>query len=214
MTPRRRNIKSGRKTRGILIVLIAIVSGTTVAGTTVLDPVVPTPSTTATYSTAGETAETASTGDDIGITVTRVIDGDTIEGTDGAGEVLKVRILGIDTPETRAPGKPVQCWGPEATQFAKDTLLNQQARLVADPSQDSRDRYDRVLAHVVLISSGESYAVLAARAGAAKSYVYGQPVTGHEQIEAAEQDAKFMDYGLWGAPCWGSTDNPATVEIE
>ena len=52
-------------------------------------------------------------------TVLKVVDGDTIDIRDDVRGRLRVRILGIDTPETKKPGYTVGCWGPEATEFAK-----------------------------------------------------------------------------------------------
>ena len=54
-------------------------------------------------------------------TVTAVIDGDTIRVRLAGGAVETVRYIGVDTPETREPGTPVQCYGPEAT--ARNTAL-------------------------------------------------------------------------------------------
>jgi micrococcal nuclease len=132
------------------------------------------------------------------VTITRVVDGDTVEATDRHGARVKVRILGIDSPETRHPGRPVECWGPEATAHAEAHLLDQAATLVADPIQDARDRYGRVLAYVVL-ADGRDYSVLAARDGAARAYTYDRPVVGHAAIAAAEADARAAGRGLWGA---------------
>lgn len=156
---------------------------------------------------------------DIVARVTRVVDGDTVEATDPKGARLKVRILGIDTPETKDPRKPVQCWGPEATTFATGMLSQVEVLLVADATQELRDRYGRVLAHIVFNSPGgthhgESYAVLAARAGAARAFTYDKPVTGQDKIVAAQQEARDAKRGLWGPPCNGSTDRPDTPVIE
>jgi hypothetical protein len=68
-------------------------------------------------------------------TVSRVVDGDTVHVTDGRGSRIKVRVLGIDTPETVDRRKPVQCWGPEATRFATTTLLHKKVTLVTDPTR-------------------------------------------------------------------------------
>ena len=132
-------------------------------------------------------------------TVSRVIDGDTVWVTDGRGSRIKVRVLGIDTPETRDPRKPVQCWGPQATRFAIATLLRKKVTLVTDATQATRDRYGRLLAYVYL-PGGANYSVLAARAGAARSYVYNYvPVSQHAAIAAAEAQARAAKRGLWGA---------------
>jgi micrococcal nuclease len=140
-------------------------------------------------------------------TVTRVVDGDTVEVTGQAGGVVTVRVLGIDSPETKDPRQPVQCWGPQATRFAQDTLNGKQVRLFTDPSQDVRDKYGRLLAYVIL-PDGSNYSVLAARAGAARSYVYSTPVSQHDEIAAAEKEAQNNGSGLWGPPCYGSTNAP------
>ena len=55
-------------------------------------------------------------------TVVKVVDGDTIDIRDDVRGRLLVRLLGIDTPETKKPGYTVGCWGPEATQFAESTM--------------------------------------------------------------------------------------------
>ena len=88
---------------------------------------------------------------------------------------LRIRLLGIDTPETKKPGYTVGCWGPEASEFAKSTLLGQRVAFVTDPSQGMYDRYGRTLAYLDK-ADGWDYSVEAGRAGAAHSYVYhGHP---------------------------------------
>jgi micrococcal nuclease len=77
-------------------------------------------------------------------TVLRVVDGDTIDIRDDMRGRLRVRVLGIDTPETNKPGYTVGCWGPEATEFAKSTMLGQRVALLTDPTQDRTDRYGRL----------------------------------------------------------------------
>lgn len=79
-------------------------------------------------------------------TVVRVIDGDTIDA-EVNGEVQRVRLLNVDTPETKHPEKPVQCLGPEATAFLEELLApGEQIELVYDVERT--DRYDRTLAGV------------------------------------------------------------------
>ncbi len=138
-------------------------------------------------------------------TVTTVIDGDTFEVTGADGTVETVRVLGIDTPETQDPAEPVQCWGPEATAFAKQKLGGQTVDLFTDPTQDTRDRNDRLLAYVIL-PDGVNYSVAAAAAGAARAYVYAasSPELLAPEIASAEKEAKQAGRGLWGPPCNGS----------
>ena len=140
--------------------------------------------------------------------VLRVVDGDTIDIRDDVRGRLRIRVLGIDTPETKKPGYGVGCWGPEATEFAQSTMLGQRVALQPDPTQDRTDRYGRTLAYLVR-ADGFDYSVEAARAGTAKSYVYGGiPVSRYDAIEAAETEARGATRGLWGPPCYGDTTSP------
>lgn len=140
-------------------------------------------------------------------TVLKVVDGDTIDIRDDVRGRLRVRLLGIDTPETKKPGYTVGCWGPEATEFAKSTMMGQRVALVPDPTQDKTDRYGRTLAYLDK-ADGWDYSIEAARAGAAHSYVYhDHPAQRAEQIAAAEQEAKSAGRGLWGPPCFGETSS-------
>jgi micrococcal nuclease len=146
--------------------------------------------------------------------VLRVVDGDTIDIRDDVRGRLRVRVLGIDTPETKKPGYSVACWGPEATEFAKTTMLGQRVALVTDPTQDRTDRFGRTLAYLVR-ADGWDYSVEAARAGAAHSYVYGGvPVSRYDAIEAAEKEAQDALRGLWGPPCNGVTTSSSTTASE
>src|SRR6185436_19671265 len=76
-------------------------------------------------------------------TVLKVVDGDTVDIVDDVRGRLRIRLLGIDTPETKKPGYTVGCWGPEASEFAKSTLLGQRVALIYDQSQGLYDRYWR-----------------------------------------------------------------------
>jgi micrococcal nuclease len=139
--------------------------------------------------------------------VLRVVDGDTIDIRDDVRGRLRIRVLGIDTPETKKPGYTVGCWGPEATQFAQSNLVGQRVAFVPDPTQDRTDRYGRTLAYLVK-ADGWNYSIEAARAGAAHAYIYdGSPVQKYGEIAAAEQEARSAGRGLWGPPCNGDTDS-------
>ncbi|AGB26823.1 micrococcal nuclease-like nuclease (plasmid) [Mycobacterium sp. JS623] len=76
-------------------------------------------------------------------TVLKVVDGDTVDIVDDVRGRLRIRLLGIDTPETKKPGYTVGCWGPEASEFAKQTLLGQRVAFITDPGQGTYDRYGR-----------------------------------------------------------------------
>jgi micrococcal nuclease len=139
--------------------------------------------------------------------VLKVVDGDTIDVRDDIRGRLRVRVLGIDTPETKKPGYTVGCWGTEATAFARSALVGQRVAVELDPTQDRTDRYGRTLAYLVR-ADGWDYSVEAARAGAAKSYVYGGvPVARYGAIESAQREAQEAQRGLWGPPCFGNIES-------
>jgi len=79
--------------------------------------------------------------------VLRVVDGDTVDIVDGVRGRLRIRLLGIDTPETTKPRYTVGCWGPQASEFAKSTLLGPRVAFVPDPSQGMYDRYGQTYLH-------------------------------------------------------------------
>lgn len=141
--------------------------------------------------------------------VTRVVDGDTIH-VEVRGQRTVVRLIGIDTPETVHPSKPIQCWGPQASARTKRLLpIGARVRLESDPSQDTRDRFGRFLGYVYLGNRGGAASVNRAlvAAGAAKSYVYaGVPFRFVRAFDAAEQRARTRRIGLWGPPCRGDIE--------
>ena len=80
-------------------------------------------------------------------TVLKVVDGDTVDIVDDIRGRLGTRLLGIDTPETKKPGFTVGCWGPQASEFAKSTLLGQRVAFVTDPSQGMYGCFGRTYLH-------------------------------------------------------------------
>ncbi|MEN8127526.1 MAG: thermonuclease family protein [Planctomycetota bacterium] len=105
-------------------------------------------------------------------TVLEVIDGDTldIDIPDGERFDTRIRLVGVDTPETKHPTVGLMYYGPEATDFATQLALDKQVTIVLDTVSDIRDRYGRLLAYVVLpdgrvlnaelIKNGYGYAYL------------------------------------------------------
>ena len=142
-------------------------------------------------------------------TVSSVVDGDTIKVV-SRGFETPVRLIGIDTPETRHPSKPVQCFGPAASARASRLLLvGQRVRLVTDDTQGARDRYGRLLAYVY--KPGRSGAqgsinLSLVRSGHAKVYVYGGVRFAHATaFFEAQNRVRRAKSGLWGPPCRGNT---------
>lgn len=85
-------------------------------------------------------------------TVLEVIDGDTvdIDIPDGKFPDTRVRLMGVDTPETKHPTIGVMYFGPEASAFTTRTAQGKQITLRLDTVGDVRDRYGRLLAYVIL----------------------------------------------------------------
>lgn len=107
--------------------------------------------------------------------VISVIDGDTLKVRFANGVSTRVRLIGIDTPETKKPGSPVQCGGRDATaRMKKLALRNGRGRgvtLQTDPTQDLTDRYGRLLSYVS--AGGDDFGRVMVASGWAKTYVYG-----------------------------------------
>ena len=145
-------------------------------------------------------------------TVSDVVDGDTVKVV-VRGFETPVRLLGIDTPETRDPRKPVQCFGPQASaRTARLLPVGRRVRLVTDPTQDERDRYARLLAYVYTPGkSGPRGSVnfTLVATGHAKVYVYGgERFTHAVPFFRAQHRARKVRNGLWGPPCRGNTTKP------
>ncbi len=134
-------------------------------------------------------------------TATRVTDGDTIRVDIGESRTERVRLIGIDAPETDHPDPARRCLGDEAARTAEELLPADTAvRLETDPTQDVRDRHDRLLAYVH--PRGESVSVneTLLRRGAATVYVYrGHPFARHAAFVRAEREARDARRGLWSA---------------
>ena len=103
-------------------------------------------------------------------TVTKAVDGDTIDIDipDGKYRTTRIRLLGVDTPETKKPHTPVMYYGPEASKFTADTVLGKKVTVIMDRLSGPRDKYHRLLAYIKLdngkilneelISEGFAYA--------------------------------------------------------
>jgi micrococcal nuclease len=130
--------------------------------------------------------------------VVHVVDGDTIVVAFDDGHRETVRVLGADTPETVDPRKPVQCYGPEASAFAKHLETGRTVTLAYD--RELHDRYGRFLAYVWLAGPRPVFvnAVLVRR-GYARTYPF-PPNTAHAALFAElERSAAVTGRGLWRA---------------
>jgi micrococcal nuclease len=125
--------------------------------------------------------------------VVRAIDGDTVEVRVG-GATEDVRYIGVDTPETVAPGEPVGCLGHAASRFNADLVEGRRVRLVFD--RERRDQYGRLLAYVWLGDRLVNGALV--RGGYARTLPIA-PNTAHAgRFARLEQAAADAGRGLWG----------------
>lgn len=130
-----------------------------------------------------------------GLRVSRTIDGDTFEVTiDGAQE--KVRILGIDTPESVDPRKPVQCFAHEASDKLKEILTGKDIVLMADATNSDRDKYGRLLRYVTLAADGTSVNAEMIQLGYARAYTKF-PFTHRAEYLKLQTEARLAGRGLW-----------------
>ena len=130
-------------------------------------------------------------------TIVKVVDGDTIDigVPDGKYNHTRIRLWGIDTPETKKPGTPVMYFGPEATEFAKKLALGEQVTVYLDEGNRTRGYYGRLLAYIqlpdksflneVLVAEGFAYADLRFR----HSFYYK-----YQNLQAS---ARRQKKGLW-----------------
>jgi micrococcal nuclease len=126
--------------------------------------------------------------------VVDVFDGDTIVVDRGARRDT-IRLLGVDTPETHHPTKPVQCYGPEASAYTTRRLLGRAVRLEDDV--ETHDIYGRHLAYVYL--DGARFEDELLRLGYARLLVI-EPNHAHARTMLDEElDARRRQAGLWGA---------------
>ncbi len=132
--------------------------------------------------------------------VTRVVDGDTIAVTvknppDGLFTRERVRLVGVDTPETVHPSKPVQFFGKEASAFTKAALSKKTVRLAFD--RTLRDRYGRLLAYVYT-EKGRCFNAELVEKGYGHAYT-AFPFQFLEEFRALQKKARESKAGLWGA---------------
>jgi micrococcal nuclease len=148
-------------------------------------------------------APAASSGPPGTAVVTRVVDGDTID-VRLAGAVERVRLIGIDTPESVKPHTPVECFAKEAS--ARTAALvppGTVVRLVRDV--EARDKYGRLLAYVYRARDGAFVNLALAREGDAGPLTIAPNVAHAEEVAAAVGQARQARLGLWGR-CAGPHD--------
>ena len=131
-------------------------------------------------------------------TVVHVIDGDTIDVEIG-GRTERVRLTGIDTPETKKPNSPIECWGPEASAFTESLLpVGTVVRIERDIV--GRDDYGRLLGYVHLVDRSDLFVNLEiVEQGFARPLTIEPNSTFAREFAAAARRAERSDRGMWGA---------------
>lgn len=127
--------------------------------------------------------------------VVKVVDGDTIH-IDIDGKKETVRLIGINTPETVDPRRPVECFGNEASNKAKELLEGQRVRIETEVSQGERDKYGRVLGYVYR-EDGLFVNNYMVTEGYAYEYTYNVPYKYQSEFKAAQKGAEANGRGLW-----------------
>lgn len=133
-------------------------------------------------------------------TMIEVVDGDTIDVSIG-GHRERVRLIGIDTPETKKPNTPVQCYGPEASTFTK-SLLPSDVPLHLERDVVARDDFGRMLAYVYLAGDGEFVNLSIIRNGFARPLTIAPNSAHADEFITAARVAEAGNVGLWGG-CTG-----------
>lgn len=147
-------------------------------------------------------------------TAAHVVDGDTldIEASDGQKPTTRIRLIGVDTPETKHPTVGVMYYGPEASEYARQCAEGQRVTVFLDTVSAERDRYGRLLAYVALpdgrmlnealIGNGYGYADLRFKHTRFDDYV------------RLMDTAMTQKVGLWGQvtraqlPAWLQRERP------
>ena len=129
------------------------------------------------------------------VKVTKEIDGDTFM-IKISGKEMAVRLIGMDTPETVDPRKPVQCFGREASAKAKELIEGKDVILDSDPTQGDKDKYGRLLRYVHL-EDGTFFNQKLIEEGYAFEYTYDIPYKYQTEFKEAQKQAEVNKKGLW-----------------
>lgn len=138
--------------------------------------------------------------------VTRAVDGDTLDVQQG-GDKETVRLIGVDTPETHDPRKPVQCFGQAAAAHTRALTQGKAVRLAPDPEDSDRDKYGRLLRYVYLPDGTLINAELI-KDGYGFAYVVF-PFSKLDDFRQLETEARQDNRGLW-AGC--SVDSSSLIK--
>lgn len=135
--------------------------------------------------------------------VLKVVDGDTLD-VEINGASQRLRLIGIDTPETVDPRKSIQCFGKEASNKAKELLENNFVTLESDETQGEKDKYGRLLRYIFL-PDGTNFNLFMIEEGYAHEYTYSTRYKYQDEFRQAEVNARNNNKGLWSpSTCSGN----------
>ncbi|WP_404386546.1 thermonuclease family protein [Knoellia locipacati] len=157
------------------------------------------PSSTAAPRTPRPVAPPAGGGAGAFVPVVGVTDGDTIRVRVPSG-TERVRLIGLDAPERKGD----ECWSQQAASRLQSLVQSRTVQLVADPTQADRDRYGRLLRHVVT-EDGQLAAQVLIEGGFAKEYTYAAAYEHRDTYLAAQKRAQTKRLGVWSAACAAPT---------
>ncbi len=131
--------------------------------------------------------------------VVNVVDGDTfdLEIPDllNAKEHTRVRLWGVDTPETKNPNTPIMYYGPEASAYAKKQLLGNEVSIILEPHKNTRGKYGRLLCYAY-VNLNEMFNENLLRDG----YAYADERFDHihyDRFQNLQKQAQRDQTGLW-----------------
>ncbi len=130
-----------------------------------------------------------------GYEVIKVVDGDTMD-VNIDGKIERLRLIGIDTPETVDPRKEVQCFGKEASNKAKELLEGKFVTLEFDDTQSERDKYKRLLVYV-FFPDGTNFNKYMIEEGYAYEYTYDSSYKYQSEFKQAQIESRNKYKGLW-----------------
>lgn len=142
--------------------------------------------------------------------VVGVVDGDTIRVRIN-NTVEPVRLIGIDAPEVDTPYTDKECYGSEAVERAKGLLEGQEIMLEADPSQDDRDTYDRLLRYVFLDDININQLLI--EEGRAYEYTFREAYRYQDDFTQAQQAARSVGNGLWSDSTCSGLREPISPDL-
>ncbi|MED2970894.1 thermonuclease family protein [Fictibacillus sp. B-59209] len=136
-------------------------------------------------------------------TVTYVVDGDTLDVKFKNGKTERIRMLLIDTPETKHPRLGVQPFGPESSKFTKTQLTGKKVGVELDVSE--RDKYGRLLAYIWI--GKQNFNQLLLEKGLARvAYVYPPNTKYVDQFRATQEKAQKAGVGIWSIENYAQQD--------